>query len=362
MTPEMLELAQRNQAESGVENAEFLLGTMEEIPLPDASVDVVICNCVINLAADKDRVLAVSALMDSTNPDLSAFAARGGSGTGYSWSVSSNVSGGSVDPTTGAYKAGPAGSVSDVVAVYDSLGNTATALVFVGTPLTIAPSTSKVAPNDTLQLSATGGTPPTAWTITANRSGGSIDANGKYKAGPTPNVTDIVTATDKNGASGTATLAVGPGVSIAPADPTVVAGGVLQLSSTGGSGTGHKWSVGVPAGWTVPGAPIGGSVDSSTGAYTAPSKAGLDVVEVTDSVGNVALTTVVVTLPDGGAPDASAPPANDAGAPPPSPSSGAVNQDAGCSLGAPARSSGPASAGVVSLVALLALRRRRRAA
>jgi len=58
MTPEMLELAQRNRAESGVENAEFLLGTMEEIPLPDASVDVVISNCVINLAADKDRVLA----------------------------------------------------------------------------------------------------------------------------------------------------------------------------------------------------------------------------------------------------------------------------------------------------------------
>jgi SAM-dependent methyltransferase len=58
MTPEMLELARRNQAESGVANAEFLLGTMEDIPLPDSSVDVVISNCVINLAADKDRVLA----------------------------------------------------------------------------------------------------------------------------------------------------------------------------------------------------------------------------------------------------------------------------------------------------------------
>jgi SAM-dependent methyltransferase len=57
MTPEMLELAQRNQAEAGVENAEFLHGTLEDIPLPDASVDVVISNCVINLAADKDVVL-----------------------------------------------------------------------------------------------------------------------------------------------------------------------------------------------------------------------------------------------------------------------------------------------------------------
>lgn len=58
MTPEMLELARRNQAEAGVENAEFLLGTIEDIPLPDQSVDVIISNCVINLSADKDTALA----------------------------------------------------------------------------------------------------------------------------------------------------------------------------------------------------------------------------------------------------------------------------------------------------------------
>jgi arsenite methyltransferase len=57
MTPEMLALARRNQAEAGITNAEFLLGTIEHIPLPDNSVDVVISNCVINLAADKDPVL-----------------------------------------------------------------------------------------------------------------------------------------------------------------------------------------------------------------------------------------------------------------------------------------------------------------
>jgi len=58
MTPEMIDLARRNQAEAGVDNAEFLLGTIEHIPLPDESVDVIISNCVINLAADKDVVLA----------------------------------------------------------------------------------------------------------------------------------------------------------------------------------------------------------------------------------------------------------------------------------------------------------------
>ena len=57
MTDEMLELARRNQAESGLENVEFLKGHMEDIPLPDDSVDVVISNCVINLSADKARVL-----------------------------------------------------------------------------------------------------------------------------------------------------------------------------------------------------------------------------------------------------------------------------------------------------------------
>ncbi len=57
MTDEMLELARRNQRESGVDNVEFLQGHIEDIPLPDGSVDVVISNCVINLSSDKAQVL-----------------------------------------------------------------------------------------------------------------------------------------------------------------------------------------------------------------------------------------------------------------------------------------------------------------
>jgi len=56
--PEMLELARANAAEAGVVNAEFLAGTIEDIPLPEAHVDVVISNCVVNLSTDKARVLA----------------------------------------------------------------------------------------------------------------------------------------------------------------------------------------------------------------------------------------------------------------------------------------------------------------
>jgi arsenite methyltransferase len=57
MTDEMLALARDNQRQAGVENVEFLRGEIENIPLPDNSVDVIISNCVINLSADKDRVL-----------------------------------------------------------------------------------------------------------------------------------------------------------------------------------------------------------------------------------------------------------------------------------------------------------------
>ena len=61
MTDEMLELARANAADTGVDNVEFVKGYIEEIPLADDSVDVVISNCVINLAADKRKVLSETA-------------------------------------------------------------------------------------------------------------------------------------------------------------------------------------------------------------------------------------------------------------------------------------------------------------
>ncbi|MGH7628064.1 MAG: arsenite methyltransferase [Gemmatimonadales bacterium] len=58
MTDDMLTLAEANRVKAGVENAEFLKGDIEAIPLPDATVDVIISNCVVNLAADKRRVIS----------------------------------------------------------------------------------------------------------------------------------------------------------------------------------------------------------------------------------------------------------------------------------------------------------------
>jgi SAM-dependent methyltransferase len=58
MTDEMLALARENQRKAGIQNVEFLKGEIEDIPLPDNSVDVIISNCVINLSGDKDRVFS----------------------------------------------------------------------------------------------------------------------------------------------------------------------------------------------------------------------------------------------------------------------------------------------------------------
>jgi arsenite methyltransferase len=61
MTDEMLELARGNARDAGVSNVEFIKGYIEELPLPDDSVDVIISNCVINLSADKERVVSEAA-------------------------------------------------------------------------------------------------------------------------------------------------------------------------------------------------------------------------------------------------------------------------------------------------------------
>jgi arsenite methyltransferase len=61
MTDEMLELARANAAEAGVQNVDFVKGYIEDVPLADATIDVVISNCVINLSADKPRVLRETA-------------------------------------------------------------------------------------------------------------------------------------------------------------------------------------------------------------------------------------------------------------------------------------------------------------
>ena len=84
MTIEMLELARANAAKAGAENVEFIEGTIEDLPLPDASVDVVISNCVINLSTDKPAVLAEIGEDLRPHPRRSGWSLRRGRGDGGS--------------------------------------------------------------------------------------------------------------------------------------------------------------------------------------------------------------------------------------------------------------------------------------
>ena len=216
------------------------------------------------------------------------FTASGGSGTGFSWSLSMNASGGSIDVGTGAYTAGGTPNVTDVVLVQDSLGNVATQSVTVGAGVSISGSSS-IAPRGSATFGASGGSGTGfSWSLSTNASGGSINAStGAYTAGPTPNVTDVVRVQDSLGNSATQSVAVGPGISIfGPA--SVAALGTAMFSASGGSGTGFGWSLTINA--------SGGSIDPGTGAYTAgPTSNVTDVVQVVDSLGNSAATSVSVT-------------------------------------------------------------------
>jgi hypothetical protein len=221
------------------------------------------------------------------------FSASGGSGTGFAWALATNVSGGAINSSTGAYTAGPTASVTDVIRVTDSLGNTASRNVSVApasASLDIAPVLASAPPRGSIAFAATGGSGPYTWSLPTTASGGTIDSStGAYRAGPTGNVTDIVRVADSGSRSATRSVMVTAGVSVLPATATVPAGGALTFTASGGSGSGFAWTLSTNA--------SGGSVDASSGAYTAGSIGGVtDVVKASDALGNTATATVTVTV------------------------------------------------------------------
>ncbi|HEY4183670.1 MAG TPA: MYXO-CTERM sorting domain-containing protein [Polyangia bacterium] len=215
------------------------------------------------------------------------FVASGGSGTGYTFALSTNNSGGTINGSTGAYTAGTTASVSDVVTATDSLGNTALVTIMVGAGITASPATTTVAPRGTRMFSATGGA-GTGYTfaLSTNHSGGSMTTGGAYTAGTTGSVSDVVTVSDALGNSGAATITVSAGVSITGGAGSAVPRGVLDFGASGGSGTGFTFSV------TTNGS--GGTI-SSVGHYMAGASGGTtDVIKVIDSLGNFTTTSVSV--------------------------------------------------------------------
>ncbi len=215
------------------------------------------------------------------------FTASGGSGSGFTWSLSTNASGGSINASTGAYTAGGTPSVTDVVRVVDSLGNAATQNVTVGPGVSLS-GVATIAPRGSAAFTASGGSGSGfTWSLSTNASGGSINAGtGAYTAGPTPSVTDVVRVVDSLGNAATQNVAVGAGVSISGVG-TIAPGGAATFTASGGSGSGFTWSLSTNA--------SGGSINASTGAYTAgPTPSVTDVVRVVDSLGNAATQNVTV--------------------------------------------------------------------
>jgi predicted secreted protein len=217
------------------------------------------------------------------------FTAAGGSRSGIAWSLATNASGGSIQPGTGAYVAGPTGSVTDVVRARDSLGNDATLEVTVTPGLSVVQAAASSPPRGGLVFVAVGGSGTgLAWSLVTNASGGSIQtATGTYVAGPMGAVTDVVRVTDSLGNEAMRSVAVTPGVSIAPANASVRRMGALPLVASGGSGTGYVWSLTTNT--------SGGSVSPNSGSFTAGSTGGTtDTVRVVDSLGNEAMGSVTV--------------------------------------------------------------------
>jgi hypothetical protein len=218
-----------------------------------------------------------------------AFSVSGGSGSGAQFQVSTNGSGGTIDVARGDYEAGATGNTTDLVTVTDSLGNRATATVVIGKALSVTPANASVAPRGRATLVASGGAPPYAFSVATNRSGASVNpSTGAYVAGTVPQVADLVTVTDANGVSVSVTMTVTAGITVQPTLLKVAPGGTIQLTATGGGGSGYAWK--------LVDSSAGGSVDPATGLYSAaqsvpPGKS--DIVEVTDGLGNTARVTIV---------------------------------------------------------------------
>ncbi len=234
------------------------------------------------------------------------FTASGGSGAGFTWTLSGTPKGSIT--AAGKYTAPGTAGVTDTAVVQDSLQNTASVQISVGGAIAIAPATPKSPPRGSLTFTATKGSGTGyVWSLTQAPSGGTITAAGAYKAGTKPSVTDVAKVKDSLGNESTINIEVGPGVSIDPPAPTVLAGGAITFKATGGSSS-YKW--------TLQAAPSKGSLDEASGIYSA----GLvtvpvtDIVLATDSLGNTQTALVQVKVAGSGDPGSSpTPPAADEG-------------------------------------------------
>lgn len=228
-------------------------------------------NVTINAALQISPATITLAVNNATT-----FTASGGVSP-YTYSLLSG--GGSVVAGTGVYTA-PASAGSAVVRVTDSLGNTSDASVTINSALQISPSTITLAVNGTTSFSASGGVSPYSYSVFAG--GGSVNSSGLYTA-PASTGSATVRVTDSLGNTSDAAVTISAGVQISPATITLAVNNTTTFSASGGSAP-YTYSIFSGS----------GSVNASTGAFTAPASAGTTTVRVTDNIGNTSDATVTV--------------------------------------------------------------------
>lgn len=204
------------------------------------------------------------------------FTASGGSGS-YSYSIFSGV--GTILALTGNYTAAASAGTS-VVRVIDGQGRYADAIVTINNALTISPLNQSLSLNASLNFSSTGGVPPVVFSIVSGA--GTITALGNYVAAATPGAT-IIRVADSFGNTTDTTVNVFAALGLSPVNPTVNINSLTTFSAAGGTSP-YVYSI-------VSG---GGSINSSTGDFTAPGTAGSVVIRVTDSVSATSDSTVTV--------------------------------------------------------------------
>ncbi len=188
--------------------------------------------------------------------------------------------GGSINAATGAYTA-PAGAGSAVVRVTDSYGNFSSSNVTITSGLSISPASKTLAVTNTATFTGANGTTPYTYSIFAG--GGTINsATGLYTA-PAGAGTATVRVTDNLGITANSAVIINAALAIAPATKTLAVNNVFTFSATGGV---SPYTYSIFAG--------GGTINSSTGSYTAPASAGSATVRVTDSYGNISNATVTI--------------------------------------------------------------------
>lgn len=265
---------------AGEYTAGALGGVVDVVTVTDSGGDSATAN------VDVISTLTISGTTSVAIGNAQTLVAAGGNGT-YTWSLSTNASGGSIT-TSGAYTAGLHGDVTDVVLLTDGAGNTAALSIRVASGLTITPAAPRIAPGTTIGFVASGGSGGNyAFSLVTNASGASLNAFGVYIAGKLAGVTDVIEVTDGDGNVKTAAITVAP-IAISPSNATVVAGLTRAFVADGGSGGGYVWSLSINT--------SGGSVNAF-GIYTAGLTAGVDELRVEDATGNASTTRITVTGP-----------------------------------------------------------------